>query len=119
MSDSEIGTDRRGVPNSRPRTARISSEIQVSGTALSQRDVDARGASAGRAIVRAQALVALHAQRIAAPGRSTVPSGASRLERRTDMERHELDTVIYEKDAPIARIILNRPEKANAQNSPM
>jgi enoyl-CoA hydratase len=35
------------------------------------------------------------------------------------MERHELETVIYEKDAPVARIILNRPEKANAQNSPM
>ena len=24
------------------------------------------------------------------------------------MERHELETVIYEKDGPIARIILNR-----------
>jgi enoyl-CoA hydratase/carnithine racemase len=35
------------------------------------------------------------------------------------MERRELETVIYEKDGPIARIILNRPEKANAQNSPM
>ena len=35
------------------------------------------------------------------------------------MERHELETVIYEKDGPIARIILNRPEKANSQNSPM
>jgi enoyl-CoA hydratase len=35
------------------------------------------------------------------------------------MERTELETVIYEKDGPIARIILNRPEKANAQNSPM
>ena len=35
------------------------------------------------------------------------------------MERHELETVIYEKEAPIARIILNRPEKANSQNSPM
>jgi enoyl-CoA hydratase len=33
------------------------------------------------------------------------------------MERKELDTVIYEKEGPIARIILNRPEKANAQNS--
>jgi enoyl-CoA hydratase len=31
----------------------------------------------------------------------------------------ELETVVYEKDGPIARIILNRPEKANAQNSPM
>jgi hypothetical protein len=30
------------------------------------------------------------------------------------MERHELETVIYEKAGPIARIILNRPEKANA-----
>jgi enoyl-CoA hydratase/carnithine racemase len=35
------------------------------------------------------------------------------------MQRTELDTVIYEKEGPIARIILNRPEKANAQNSPM
>lgn len=35
------------------------------------------------------------------------------------MERHELETVIYEKDGPVARIILNRPEKANAQNSAM
>jgi enoyl-CoA hydratase/carnithine racemase len=35
------------------------------------------------------------------------------------MERRELDAVIYEKDGPIARIILNRPEKANAQNSSM
>jgi len=33
------------------------------------------------------------------------------------VERRELETVIYEKDGPIARIILNRPEKANAQNS--
>lgn len=35
------------------------------------------------------------------------------------MERQELETVIYEKDGPIARIILDRPEKANAQNSKM
>jgi enoyl-CoA hydratase len=35
------------------------------------------------------------------------------------VERRELETVIYEKEGPIARIILNRPEKANAQNSPM
>lgn len=35
------------------------------------------------------------------------------------MERRAVETVIYEKDGPIARIILNRPEKANAQNSPM
>ncbi len=35
------------------------------------------------------------------------------------MERRELETVIYEKDGPVARIILNRPEKANAQNSAM
>jgi len=35
------------------------------------------------------------------------------------MERRELDAVIYEKDGPIARIILNRPDKANAQNSAM
>lgn len=35
------------------------------------------------------------------------------------MERQELETVIYEKEGPVARIILNRPEKANSQNSPM
>jgi enoyl-CoA hydratase len=35
------------------------------------------------------------------------------------MERRELDTVIYEKEPPLARIILNRPERANAQNSAM
>ena len=35
------------------------------------------------------------------------------------MERHELEAVIYEKDGPVARIILNRPEKANAQSSAM
>lgn len=35
------------------------------------------------------------------------------------MERRELETVIYEKDGPVARIILNRPAKANAQNSAM
>ena len=35
------------------------------------------------------------------------------------MERRELETVIYEKEGPIARIILNRPEKANAQNPAM
>ena len=35
------------------------------------------------------------------------------------MERHDLETVSYEKDGPVARIILNRPEKANAQNSAM
>jgi enoyl-CoA hydratase/carnithine racemase len=35
------------------------------------------------------------------------------------MERRELETVIYEKDGALARIVLNRPEKANAQNSAM
>jgi enoyl-CoA hydratase/carnithine racemase len=35
------------------------------------------------------------------------------------MEVSSLETVIYEKEGPIARIILNRPEKANAQNSAM
>jgi enoyl-CoA hydratase len=35
------------------------------------------------------------------------------------VERRELETVIYEKDGPVARIILNRPDKANAQNSAM
>lgn len=33
--------------------------------------------------------------------------------------RKEFDTVIYEKDGPIARVILNRPDKANAQNAQM
>jgi enoyl-CoA hydratase len=33
------------------------------------------------------------------------------------METKNLKTVIYEKDGPIARVILNRPEKANSQNS--
>lgn len=33
------------------------------------------------------------------------------------MERRQLETVVYEKDGPVARIILNRPDKANAQNS--
>lgn len=33
------------------------------------------------------------------------------------MDRRELETVIYEKDGPVARIILNRPGKANAQNA--
>ncbi|HUZ09274.1 MAG TPA: enoyl-CoA hydratase-related protein [Acidimicrobiales bacterium] len=35
------------------------------------------------------------------------------------MERRQLSTVIYEKDGPIARIILDRPDKANAQSSEM
>lgn len=35
------------------------------------------------------------------------------------MERHELETVIYEKEAGVARIILNRPQRANTQNSAM
>jgi enoyl-CoA hydratase len=35
------------------------------------------------------------------------------------LERRELETVTYEKEGAIARIILNRPEKANAQNSAM
>ena len=35
------------------------------------------------------------------------------------MERRDLETVSYEKDGPVARIILNRPDKANAQNSAM
>jgi enoyl-CoA hydratase len=35
------------------------------------------------------------------------------------MERRELRTVIYEKEDAVARIILNRPDKANAQNSAM
>lgn len=35
------------------------------------------------------------------------------------MERTELSTVIYEKEGPIARIVLNRPERANAKDSAM
>jgi enoyl-CoA hydratase len=33
------------------------------------------------------------------------------------MDRRELEAVIYEKDGPVARIILNRPEKANTKDS--
>jgi enoyl-CoA hydratase/carnithine racemase len=33
------------------------------------------------------------------------------------MERTELKTIIYEKDGPIARLILNMPEKANIQTA--
>lgn len=35
----------------------------------------------------------------------------------TDMERRRLEAVIYERDPPVARIILNRPEKANTKDS--
>ncbi|HEY7105782.1 MAG TPA: hypothetical protein VH986_05235, partial [Acidimicrobiia bacterium] len=41
--------------------------------------------------------------------------GAERAEKVTT----ELDAVIYEREGPIARIILNLPEKANAQSSAM
>src|SRR3954468_825831 len=33
------------------------------------------------------------------------------------MERRELEAVIYEREPPIARIILNRPEKANTKDA--
>ncbi|MBV8463812.1 MAG: enoyl-CoA hydratase/isomerase family protein [Acidimicrobiales bacterium] len=33
------------------------------------------------------------------------------------MERTELETIIYEKDGPIARLILNTPDKANIQTA--
>lgn len=33
------------------------------------------------------------------------------------MDRTELETIIYEKDGPIARLILNMPEKANIQTA--
>ena len=33
------------------------------------------------------------------------------------MERTELETIIYEKDGPIARIVLNLPDKANIQTA--
>jgi enoyl-CoA hydratase len=33
------------------------------------------------------------------------------------MEQTELETIIYEKDGPIARIVMNRPEKANVQTA--
>ena len=36
-----------------------------------------------------------------------------------DATREELETVVYEKDGPIARIILNDPARANAQSSAM
>ena len=32
------------------------------------------------------------------------------------MERREIDCVIYEKDGPIARIILYNPERGNVQD---
>jgi enoyl-CoA hydratase len=35
------------------------------------------------------------------------------------MDRSEMETVVYEKDGAVARIILNRPDKANAQNPSM
>jgi enoyl-CoA hydratase len=35
------------------------------------------------------------------------------------VERRELETVVYEKEGPVARIILNRPDRANAQSSQM
>jgi enoyl-CoA hydratase len=33
------------------------------------------------------------------------------------MERRELEAVIYEREPPIARIILNRPDKANTKDA--
>ncbi len=33
------------------------------------------------------------------------------------MEQTELDTIIYQKDGPITRIVMNRPEKANVQTA--
>ena len=33
------------------------------------------------------------------------------------MDRTELETIIYEKDGPVARIVLNMPEKANIQTA--
>ena len=35
----------------------------------------------------------------------------------TVVERRELEAVIYEREPPIARIILNRPEKANTKDA--
>lgn len=35
------------------------------------------------------------------------------------MERREIDSVIYEKDGPIARIILNNPKRGNVQDQTM
>src|SRR5215211_7676106 len=35
------------------------------------------------------------------------------------MDQQDLGTVIYEREPPIARIVLNRPDKANAQSSEM
>ena len=32
-------------------------------------------------------------------------------------ERRELESVIYEREPPIARIILNRPDKANTKDA--
>ncbi|HLG68173.1 MAG TPA: enoyl-CoA hydratase/isomerase family protein, partial [Acidimicrobiales bacterium] len=33
------------------------------------------------------------------------------------MERTELETIIYEKDGAVARLVLNTPEKANIQTA--
>ena len=35
------------------------------------------------------------------------------------MERRTLEAVIYEREPPIARIILNRPDKANPKDAPL
>jgi enoyl-CoA hydratase len=39
------------------------------------------------------------------------------LEELTAMERKTLDTIIYETDGPVARIVMNTPEKANVQTA--
>src|SRR5260370_40808220 len=47
------------------------------------------------------------------------PRGRRYENERNLMDRQELDQVIYEKEGRVARIILNRPEKASAQNAAM
>ena len=44
-------------------------------------------------------------------------SGAILVEERPMTERRELESVIYEREPPIARIILNRPDKANTKDA--
>jgi enoyl-CoA hydratase len=40
-----------------------------------------------------------------------------RADRRPGMEERTFETIVYEKDGPVARIVLNTPEKANVQTA--
>ena len=51
-------------------------------------------------------------------GPASAFAGASRSSRREgDVERVEFETIVYEKDGGVARIILNTPDKANIQTA--